>query len=242
MLLLYPRGRAAVPECYEVHVSLQDGSIPLLLRRFTTVWHPDQPSPVTSWDPVPTPAPNPPSPTINYPPVTAGTNNLAAKQRPADSLTAQHMGALGCGQQHGGSLHDASPVQATIAACTLAKPPATAVGAAAAAAAAEGCVEQGDQELDDSASASAVDVGSPQLVVSKPCSPKVQQHSPQPSMRCDTGHASCSSDGSNAPATAPDLQCPATCSCNWLPQEVAALRLEVSSSCYRCGRNMAVAH
>ncbi|KAL4445401.1 hypothetical protein ABPG77_011226 [Micractinium sp. CCAP 211/92] len=42
LLLLYPHGSAAVPLCFEVHISLEGGLLPLQAHRFSTSWHPEQ--------------------------------------------------------------------------------------------------------------------------------------------------------------------------------------------------------
>lgn len=42
LLLLFSCGKAAVPLCYEAHVSLEDGAVPLQAHQFSTTWHPEQ--------------------------------------------------------------------------------------------------------------------------------------------------------------------------------------------------------
>lgn len=42
-----------MPLCYEVHISLEEGAIPLLARRFSMVWHPEQPARATVVDATP---------------------------------------------------------------------------------------------------------------------------------------------------------------------------------------------
>ena len=53
LLLLFAHG-AAVPQCYEVHISLQSGLVPLQARSFKLRWHPEcsaaaQPCLATAW-------------------------------------------------------------------------------------------------------------------------------------------------------------------------------------------------
>ncbi|KAL4427991.1 hypothetical protein ABPG75_002080 [Micractinium tetrahymenae] len=44
LLLLYSHNSATVPLCFEVHVRLEGGLLPLQAHRFSTAWHPEQPA------------------------------------------------------------------------------------------------------------------------------------------------------------------------------------------------------